>query len=112
MADLNKEETLSLVSKLLEKLKIFGKYLVWFFVLLMIGWLLGLTAQLAVTLLPGLMLAGVVYYLVDNMGDKGFVETLKEVMKKPFEWIGLVVNPIYSRIKDKVIKSLKDSETS
>lgn len=67
-----------------------GKYSVWLVVLLGFGWSLGLLAQIAMFVLPGVLVVAAVWYIGKSMKNEGIVTTIKDIMKEPIEWIKAV----------------------
>jgi hypothetical protein len=64
-----------------------GKYVVWFVVLLAVGYVLGIVFNAALFVLPGILLIIAVWYVLKNMSDKGIVQTIKTIMVEPVSWI-------------------------
>lgn len=87
-----------------ETVNTIGKYIVWFVVLVAIGYVLGMVFQVSLFLLPGLLVVAAAYYLLTNMSEKGILQTLKDTMKKPIEWIMAALRTFLPGIFDKAKK--------
>lgn len=77
-----------------------GKYVVWFIVLIAIGYGLGIIFNVALFVLPGVLLIIALWYLLKNMSDKGILVTLKTTMAEPFGYIKEVFFIVFRKFKE------------
>ena len=76
-----------------------GKYVVWFVVLIAIGYTAGAVFQVVLFVLPGVLLLFAVYYVLKNMKDQGVVMTLKGVMQEPLGYIKTLFFTVFKGLK-------------